>query len=213
MYKFISRIQIVISNFKKIIWFPIILINAIVPFFVYLQSAKAQDLEYVVQYNISVFYPLCIMVLFIIMYRSFLDESGRELLYLYNHIKLLEGGSIFTLISLLMVISNIIFYKNMIEDIPLFCLKNLIIIFSFCGLCYFFIYLFSSLVIGIIPVIIFYLLTIIGTGNIEDIKWINYSSNSATTLQEVLYSTILHLIIGNVCMVGGIILNKLYKKY
>lgn len=175
-----------------------------------LQISGINNAELILQRYYSFFYPGCLIILAAIVFYPYIEGEGRELLYVHQRMYLLEAFIPFIILTVLMMISVYFYWKEVLNHPFQFCIKNMIILFCFTSLCYFFVYAFHSITVMIIICFLFFLaavlnpLRILNVLQCEEIKQTNW---------ELLYSMKEYILISFICLIIAIILNKIYSKY
>jgi len=160
-----------------------------------LQISGINNAELILQRYYSFFYPGCLIILAAIVFYPYIEGEGRELLYVHQRMYLLEAFIPFIILTVLMMISVYFYWEEVLNHPFQFCIKNMIILFCFTSLCYFFLFFLAAVLNP---------LKILNVLQYEEIKQTNW---------ELLYSMKEYILISFICLIIAIILNKIYSKY
>ncbi len=207
-----KRIQNCIFRIYKSIPFIILLLVVILPIMVN-RNIHASDTIYeelVLQRYYSFFYPGCIIYMFIIIFYPYIEGEGREVCYVYQRMYFLEALIPFLFLCVILCGSIFLYGNTILENSVLFLIKNVIILFCFCSLCYFLLFAFNSITMMTIVSVIFFLITVINPLAILNV--LPYDMK-IQTIAELLYFMKEYIFIGVFCLISALILNRRYDKY
>lgn len=178
------------------------------------RAMTSVDFEYkavTLQGYYSIFYPCCCILLFAVSFHPFVEQDGRELLYVDRRMRFIEALLPAFILSLYMFLNTWLLFWDKIEFPLRFGIINLIIIFCYSGLCYGLVYLFSDIMPMIMTGFILMLYTISDYAAYMSV--IIYPDRDIHTFGEIIDFMSIYLIIGIVGAVVGFIMNKRYRRY
>ena len=169
---------------------------------------EMETIEWKLQQYLSFFYSASIVFLFVIVFLPYIGEDGREVLYLQRRIHFFEvvGITSFLVINLL---ATCCWWKNKLETINFFYIKNFIMIVCFSSLCYFLIYVFKNITVFAIIAFCFFLVTFINPFGLFYVNACNVWQSGI----EILCSMWEYLLMIVICLPIGLYANWKYSDY
>lgn len=207
-----KRIQNCIFRIYKSIPFILLLLLVVLPIMVNrnVHASKTAYGELVMQRYHSFFYPACIIYMFIIIFYPYIEGEGREILYVYQRMYFVEALIPFLLLCIILCGSVFFCGRDILDNPFQFYIKNVIILFCFCNLCYFLLFAFNSITVMTIVSVIFFLITVLNPFKILNVLPYDIKIQ---TIAELLYFMREYIFIGLLCLLSALILNKRYDKY
>lgn len=175
-----------------------------------LDACDTARVELVLQHYYTFFYPAALILLVIITFYPFIEGEGRELLYVHRRLYMYEAFIVFALVSCLMVFSVLVFWHSVLNNAFQFILKNVIVLWFFTGICYFLLYMFKKVAIMIMGAVLILLVVNFNPFGFLDV--LQYDVTTQTNF-ELIWFMKEYLLMGAVCHVLAIVMNKAYCGY
>lgn len=212
MNRWVNELRII----KHYMVIPLISIVVIMPLVVFGEIGRKavtdiSEKEYILQRYMDLFYPLFMLLFFVLCFYSFIEGEGRELLYLKGRLKIIEAGIPLVVLMGLMICTAFIQYRTMVENLPVFLVKNVVVLLTFWGLCYFLAYFFSHMTAVTVIVLILYLLFLAKPAGI--LSGLYDLVGSKYTIAATLYAMRGWLLADGLLFFVGIFCNKRYQEF